>query len=122
LNRGTGRLKWQYYSGRPLLEGPVVTDKHVYLIVPGVGVAALDKNEGEPNRKALWIAEGLTQYLAEDATFVYFRRGADNVIVAVDKISGEERFVNNRRDLVVFATNKKRDGVIFAASKTNRIL
>ena len=64
----------------------------------------------------------MTEYLAEDEKLVYLRRGGDNAIVAVDKLTGEQRFENNRRDLVAFGVNRKNDGTIFAASKTNRVL
>lgn len=122
LNKGTGRLKWQYYGGRPLTKAAVLTAEMVFLPVPDVGIAAFDKNDGAFNREPLWLAAGMTQFLAEDAKFVYLLRGADNRIVACDKQTGAARFENNRRDLVTFATNPKPDGMIFAASKTNRLL
>ena len=122
LNRGSGRLKWQYYGGRPLTEGPVLTASALYLTVPNAGIAAFDKAEGEFNRKPLWLAADMTQFLAEDERFAYLRRGSDNAIVALDKRTGQQMFENNRRDLSDFATNTKGDGVIYAASKTNRVL
>jgi hypothetical protein len=122
LNRGTGRLKWQYYAGAALREAATVTATHVYLPVPDGGIAAFNKGDGEFNRRPLWLAAGMTQFLAEDDKLVYLRRGSDNAIVAVDKQTGEQRFESHRRDLTSFATNPKPDGVIFAASKTNRVL
>lgn len=122
LNRGSGRLKWQYYGGRALTGDPVLTPTAVYLPVPGQGVAKFDKGDGEFNRKPVWVAEGMTQFLAEDDRLVYLLRGADKVIVAVDKATGEQRFHSNRRDLISFATNLKGDGVIYAASNTNRVI
>jgi outer membrane protein assembly factor BamB len=122
LNRNTGKLKWQYFAGRPLTAGPIVAATQVYLPLPDGGIAAFSKTEGEYNRKPIWIAQGMTQFLAEDDKLVYLRRGGDNAIVAFEKTTGEQRFENTRRDLVVFATNTKPDGVIFAATKSNRIL
>jgi outer membrane protein assembly factor BamB len=122
LNRGSGRLRWQYYGGRPLTEGPVLTPTTVYLTVPGAGIAAFSKDEGEFNRKPLWLAAGMNQFLSEDERFAYLRRASDNAIVALDKKTGQQMFENNRRDLSDFATNTKGDGVIYAASKTNRVL
>lgn len=129
LQRGSGRLKWQFYGGRPLTEGASVTSTTVYLPVPDAGIAAFRKGENDatdptlaPNRRPLWLAAGMTQFLAEDERFAYVRRGSDNAIVALDKVTGQFMFENNRRDLVHFATNPKMDGVIFAASKTNRVL
>ncbi len=121
LNRGTGRLKWQFYGGVPLTAEPVLTSTQVFLPVAGSGIAALAKGDGDFNRKPLWVAEGMAQFLADDEKFVYLR-GKNNVIVAFDKQTGERKFESNRRDLITFATNTKGDGVIFAASKTNRVL
>jgi hypothetical protein len=85
-------------------------------------VAAIQNGDGPFNRKANWVALGMTEYLSEDDKLVYLRRGGDNAIVAVDKQTGEQRFENNRRDLVAFGVNRKNDATIFAASKTNRVL
>ena len=52
----------------------------------------------------------LTQFLAEDEKHVYLLRDKDNVIVALDKQTGEQLFENNRRDLTTFATNNGGDG------------
>lgn len=129
LNRDTGRLKWQYYGGRPLTDGPTLTAQNVYVRVPDAGIAAFSKSEVEAddpqlgsNRQPLWLAAGMTQFLAEDEQFAFLRREKDNAIVATDKATGEQMFVNNRRDLTHFATNPKGDGVIFAASESNRVL
>jgi outer membrane protein assembly factor BamB len=122
LNRGSGRLKWQYFASRPLSGDPVLTATQVYLPVGDDGIACFGKGEGEATRHPLWLAPGMTQFLAEDAQNAYLLRGADNVIVAVDKQTGEQRFESNRRDLTAFASNASTDGTIFAASKTNRIL
>lgn len=122
LARSTGRLKWQFYASTALTEGPVVTKALVYLPIPGQGIAAIPNGDGAFNRKANWVALGMTEYLAEDDKLVYLRRGGDNAIVAVDKQTGEQKFENNRRDLVAFGSNRKNDGMIFAASKTNRVL
>ena len=122
LNRGSGRLQWQYYGGRPLTVGPTVTATTVYLPVPNAGIAAFAKGPGEFNRKPLWLAAGMTQFLAEDEKHAYLRRGEDNAIVAVDKLTGDHLFTNNRRDLKHFATNARPDGVIFASTETNRVL
>jgi outer membrane protein assembly factor BamB len=122
LNRATGRLKWQYYAGAALRDAATVTATQVFLPVPEGGIAAFNKGDGEFNRRPLWLAAGMSQFLAEDDKLVYLRRGSDNAIVAVDKQTGEQRFESHRRDLISFATNPKPDGVIFAASKTNRVL
>lgn len=122
LNKGTGKLKWQFYAGRALTQGVILTPTQAYLPIPNLGIAAFAKGDGEFNRKPLWIATDMNQFLTEDDKYVYLRRAGDNVIVAFDKATGEQRFENKRRDLVTFATNLKNDGVIFAVSKTSRLL
>jgi outer membrane protein assembly factor BamB len=122
LNGGSGRLKWQYYGGRPLTGDPVVTATQVYLPVPDAGIAAFAKGDGEYNRRPLWLAVGMSKFLAEDEKHVFLLRAADNVIVAVDKLTGEQLFESTRRDLTVFGSNHAPDGTIYAASKTNRVL
>jgi outer membrane protein assembly factor BamB len=129
LNRGSGRLKWQYYGGHPLTLDPVVTPETVYLPVPNAGLAAFSKAENDAaspqtsaNRHPLWLVAGMTQFLSEDSQFAYLRRGKDNRIVAFDKKTGQQMFVNHRRDLAVFATNTKGDGIIYVATTANRIL
>lgn len=128
LDRGSGRLKWQYYAGTPLTLDPVVTPDTVYLPVPNAGLAAFSKAENDAvspqtgaNRHPLWLAAGMVQFLSEDADYAYLRR-KDNAIVALDKRTGEHMFVNHRRDLARFATNTKGDGMIYAATRTNRVL
>jgi outer membrane protein assembly factor BamB len=129
LNRGSGRLKWQYYGGTPLTLDPVATPETVYLPVPDAGVAAFSKAENDAsspqlsaNRQPLWLAAGMNQFLSEDAQFAYLRRSKDNRIVALDKRTGKQMFVNHRRDLAQFATNTKGDGVIYVSTKQNRVL
>jgi outer membrane protein assembly factor BamB len=122
LARTTGRLKWQFYASAALTQGPVVTKTLIYQAIPGQGIAAIPNGDGPFNRKANWVALGMSEYLAEDDKLVYLRRDGDNAIVAVDKQTGEQRFENNRRDLIAFGVNHKGDGTIFAASKTNRVL
>jgi hypothetical protein len=129
LNRGSGKLKWVFFGGRPLTDDFAVTATTVYVPMPGAGIAALSKGENETgnpqldsNRRPMWLAPGMTQFLSEDERFAYLRRGEDNVIVAIDKVSGEQMFVNHRRDLTQFATNTKGDGMIYAASSTNRVV
>lgn len=122
LHRGSGRLKWQYFGGRQLTGDPILTPSAVYLPIPDAGIAAFSKGDGEFNRKPMWLAEGMTQFLSEDDKLVYMLHGADNTIVAIDKTTGEQRFTSHRQDLITFATNRRADGMIYAASKTNRVL
>jgi outer membrane protein assembly factor BamB len=122
LNRNNGKLRWQYFGAASLRDGPAVTSDTVYQHVPGTGLAALDKAQGEFNRKPRWVAGDATQFLAQDDRNAYVRT-KNNRIVARDKKTGEVRFTSQRRDLAVFGTNLvKEDGIIYAGTKRGRVI
>jgi hypothetical protein len=126
LAASSGKVKWQYFAGNPLRDGPVVTKDLVYQHVPGTGVAALDKNEpvsaqsATYNRNPRWVAADAVQFLAEDDQYAYLRRSG-NAVIAVDKKTGQTKFQSQRQDLVSFATNTK-DNMIYAATSGGRVM
>ena len=61
------------------------------------------------------LVRGTTQFLSEDATMAYLRTN-DNLIVAVNKKTGEQKFKSKRQDLQLFATSEKPDGIVYAAT------
>jgi outer membrane protein assembly factor BamB len=122
LNRNNGRLKWQYFGSNALRTGPAVTSDTVYQFVPGTGLVALDKAQGDFLRKPRWVAEDATQLLAQDDRNAYVRT-KNNRIAARDKKTGEVRFTSQRKDLTVFATNLvKEDGMIYAGTRAGRVI
>jgi outer membrane protein assembly factor BamB len=123
LDHNTGRVKWRYYAGRPLRENssPIVTADTVYLFVPGQGLVAIDKNNRNEIRPAKWVVENARQFLAQDDQHVYVQM-SDNRITAVDRHTGEPRFVSNRRDFVRFAVNTTpADNTIYAATRNGTV-
>jgi outer membrane protein assembly factor BamB len=120
LNRSTGRVKWQYIGGVPLEDSPRVTKDMVFQHVPGTGLVALSKAEGGYNRSPRWVAPEITQFLAEDDTYVYGRR-EDNAILAMEKATGRAAFASKRRDFRAFAVDTV-GGTIYAVTATDRIL
>jgi len=117
LEHGSGKLKWQYYAGSPLLESPVVTPSTIYLVVPNSGVVALKKTEGKFNREAKWVAKGATRYLAEDEKNCYLL-ASDNHIAAYDKETGELKFRSKRNDMIAFAVNDNpKNSTIYGATE-----
>ncbi len=120
IDRGTGRLKWQYFATAPLTSGPQITKDLVFQYVPNRGLAAIPKTAGDFNRDAAWVLPEATMYLAEDDKYAYVRlRG--NILGAVDKTTGEVKFRSKRSDLDVYGVNTK-DGIIYAATKTGQVL
>jgi outer membrane protein assembly factor BamB len=127
LTAKSGKVKWQFYAGQALRQSPVVTKTTVYQHVPTTGLAAVDRilppgmqNEGA-NRRARWIARDATQFLSEDDAYSYVVTG-DNHIAALDKKTGEVKFVSRRNDFVAFGVNTTGDGVIYACDGNSRIL
>jgi outer membrane protein assembly factor BamB len=128
LNRGSGKIKWQYFAGASLKAAPVLTSDLVYEFIDGTGLVALDKAppvvEGKPSlqydRQPRWIAPGATQILAADKSFTYAAL-ADGSIAAIDKAAGKIAFTSKRNDFVAWCTNTK-DGVVYAATSGNRVI
>jgi outer membrane protein assembly factor BamB len=120
LDRGSGKIRWRYFAGTGLDTPPVATKDMVYQYVNGAGLVAIDKINGESDRKPRWIVKDARQFLAEDDQNVYVR-ASNNRILAVDKKSGETKFRSRRKDLVSFATNAT-DSIIYAGTKDGLII
>jgi outer membrane protein assembly factor BamB len=129
VNRTTGKLKWQYFTGAPLSDAPVTTSDSVYQMVPGKGLAAVDKILGPFNRTPRWIHPTASQFLSQDEKYVYLAdpRGESEIskrtqyaIIAVDKLTMKLAFESDHKDFTVFGTNRK-DGTIFAGYDDGKI-
>jgi len=122
LEKGSGRVKWQYFAGSSLRSSPEVTQSTVYLPVNNVGIVAIDKLQGQYTREPKWIVRDMIKFISEDEKYAYFQR-SDNVVVAVDRATGEQRFTNKRRDLVTYATNPRdKEGMIYGATRDGVIV
>lgn len=121
VDRNNAKVKWQYFGGKPLNDSPVVTKTDVYQVVPGLGVAAINKTEGKYNREPRWIVHGAVQFLSEDDRYAYVRQ-SDNVILAIDRATGQPAFKSKRADFDVFGTNAKGDGIIYAATTGGQVI
>ena len=115
-------MKWQYFSGVPLLDAPVTTSDSVYEYVRGQGLAVLDKIQGPFNRTPRWIHPTATKFLAQDDKYVYLadpRSDPDNshqtvyAVIAVDKQTGKWAFESDHKDFTMVASNRK-DNLIYA--------
>jgi outer membrane protein assembly factor BamB len=121
VDRSNAKVKWQYFAGAELRQSPIITPKTVYLAVPGKGVVAINKTEGKYNREPDWVVADGVQFLSEDNKYAYIRRN-DNVIVAIDRETGEAAFKSKRADFDLFASNDKSDGVIYAATTNGQVM
>jgi outer membrane protein assembly factor BamB len=120
LDKTQGKVKWEYYAGASLRDDPEVTATMVYLPVTGRGIVALDKLNGPVIREPRWICKDAVKLVSEDEKYAYFAR-ADNIVIAIDKQTGEQRFTSKRNDLVAFATNTK-DATIYAGTKEGELV
>lgn len=120
LDRLTGRIRWTYFGGAPLRDAPVVTADRVYQQVPGRGLVAINKTEGQSSRNADWVAPNARQFLSADERHVYVL-GTDSAVIALDKVSGQPRFRSNRRDFAIAASNPA-GTMIYAATRAGEVL
>lgn len=117
----TGQIRWQFYAGSPLDQGPFVTGDSVYQYVPGTGVVAIDKAATGGNvRAGKWTVPDASKVLAEDAQFAYLL-GTGNRIYAIDRKTGRLRFQSERNDFRAFAQNAK-DGTVFASTPGGELI
>jgi hypothetical protein len=129
LERSSGKIKWQYFAGMPLVDAPVVIDNVIYQLVPvptdpkrlpSRQLVAINKTEGLYNREPLWVQPGVTKVLSVDDQYVYVLSG-ESTIVALDKTTGQAAFQSTRGDLRVFATNLG-GPMIYAATADGTVL
>lgn len=124
LDVRTGKIRWTYFAGVPLHQGPEVTTGFVYILVPGKGICAINRLEGQMDRAASWAVAGADQFLAEDEKYAYLK-STDNRILAVEKATGQVKFESHRTDLATFVSNPVNDGkgaMIFASTKKGLIM
>lgn len=120
INRNSGRVRWQYFAGVPLENGPVLIKDLVLLQLPA-GLAALNRNDGGYNRTPMWLLSDAKQFLSYDEQYVYVLTG-DNRIAAIEKLTGRYAFKSRRNDFAVFAMNTSGDGIIYASTKGGRVV
>jgi len=115
LDRSTGKINWQYFGGRPLVDAPHVAASTIYVNVPDRGLVALDKGKGVFNRTPRWVSKDARAFLSEDDKHTYLAT-RDGRIQAVDRASGKVLFHSKGAGFDVFAPNPN-DVTIFAARK-----
>ena len=119
IGRTDGRIRWQYFSGQPLLHSPTITPTGVYLYIDDKGLIAIDKTQGDPARKAKWTVAAARQFLAEDDKYAYLE-GNDHTILAADKASGEVKFRSKRTDFIAYGTSIK-STVVYAVTADGEV-
>lgn len=127
LLKSTGKIRWQYFGGSPLHDGPVVMKDLVYQYIPDNGVVAIDKAAANAaqtptyNREPRWTAGDGRQFAGSDDRYAYIRTNA-NLLLAIDKKTGQPMFQSQRTDLTAFGTSTKGDGMLYVASENGRVM
>jgi hypothetical protein len=120
LDRGSGKIKWTYYAGLPLVDQPVIVGNLILQRIPNRGMVAINKTEGKYIRDAVWTQPYAEQVVAADEKYIYVRSGG-STILALDRTTGKSMFQSERSDLVVFATNPETP-MIYAATSSGTVL
>jgi outer membrane protein assembly factor BamB len=134
LDKNTGKLQWQYFSGRPLMTGPQVSDSGVFQYVPGHGLVALDKSDkltigdqeivASPLRTARWTLSNGLRVLTEDDQYLYVTLDSGDKYVglaAVDKQTGQIVFQTQRTD-IRFLTSQPKAALIYGATRSGLLV
>ncbi len=120
LNRSSGKIIWQYFAGVALESGPTSTNDTVYIHVKDQGLTAINKLTGEYNRKPRWSKPNAEKFLADDDKYTYVLLSSGQV-AALDKATGEQKFLSTRNDLTQFGVNTK-DGLVYATDNAGNLL
>jgi hypothetical protein len=115
IELSSGKLLWKYQTQGVLDEAPQLGGKLVCQCVPGMGLAAIDKQTG----KLAWQVKDGAGMLSEsgDKTFVTTRGG---VLVAMDNIKAKQLYSVNVALPLKYAANTA-DSKIYIADAEGRI-
>ncbi len=115
IELSSGKLLWKYQTQGVLDTAPQLGGKLVYQCVPGMGLAAIDKQTG----KLVWQVKDGAGMLSEsgDKTFVVTKGG---VLVAMDNAKAKQLYSVNVALPIQYAANTA-DSRIYIADAQGRI-
>jgi outer membrane protein assembly factor BamB len=122
LDPTTGKIRWEYYAGAPVVNPAVPTADTVYLYVEGQGLIAIDKKQTARYPKAKWTNPDARQVLADDPqyTFVLLESGH---IAALDKKTGQNKFQTERNDFIACVPHiNPQDRTLFAITSDMQLV
>ncbi|MGA2229502.1 MAG: PQQ-binding-like beta-propeller repeat protein [Tepidisphaeraceae bacterium] len=126
VSRTTGILQWQYLCPNRLPNGPDVTRTTVYELIPGMGLAAISKDDPMAiddlgrrkvqavNRTPRWICPEAAQFVAEDRLLTYVLT-TDQQLWGLDRLTGQVRYRGNGAHFAAAAVNPA-DDTIYAVT------
>lgn len=122
LDPTTGKIRWEYYAGTPVVHSPVPTADTVYIYIDGTGLVAIDKKQTPRYPTPRWTAADARKVLADDAQYVYVLLD-DGHIAALDKKTGEKKFQTDRDDFVASVAHiNPNDRTIFAITSNMELI
>jgi outer membrane protein assembly factor BamB len=111
INMNNGALKWRYVSGAPILRGPDVNDRDIYLYPDGIGLRRVDRITG----KEIWTNRDTQRFLAANQAFVYALDHVGKFFV-VDARRGTTLAKLDLSDWAIAIANEWTDRVYLAAN------
>jgi outer membrane protein assembly factor BamB len=122
LDPTTGRIRWEYFAGEPVVETPLPTSDTVYIYVKGTGLIALDKKSTTRYLNPRWIHPQARQVLSEDTRHVFVLLDSGHV-AALDKKTGQNQFQTQRNDFVTGVSHiNPDDQTIFVITRDRRLV
>jgi len=122
LDGVTGRVRWEYFAGTPVVDSPVLTADTVYVQIRGLGMVALDKKNPSRYRAPRWSNPDVKQVLADDAKYTYVLT-ASGAVAALNKSNGTEAFRTQRKDFVKAITHiADKSGQLYVLTRSNEIV
>lgn len=122
LDPTTGRIRWEYFAGEPVVETPLPTSDTVYIYVKGTGLIALDKQSTTRYPNPRWIHPQARQVLSEDTRHVFVLLDSGH-LAALDKKTGQNQFQTERNDFVTGVSHiNPDDQTIFVITRDRRLV
>jgi outer membrane protein assembly factor BamB len=106
-----GRLKWRHAAGAPILRGPSVNDRDVFVAPRRVGLRRIDRASGIE----VWTNRDTERFLAANHVYVYALDGAGRFYV-MDARRGSTLSTLNMLDWAISVPNEWTDRIYLAAN------
>ncbi len=116
------KIRWEYFAGRPVTTSPVPTTDTVYIYIEGTGMVAIDKKSTPRYPTPRWANPDALKILADDSKLVYVLTKSGH-IAALDKNTGEQRFITERNDFAhTVAHINPNNNTLFAITEDMELL
>src|SRR5205823_454387 len=111
IDMNNGLLKWRHAAAAPVLRGPDVNDRDVFIAPQRVGLRRIDRLSG----KEAWTNRDTQRFLAANHAFIYALDGIGKFYV-VDGRRGTTLATHDLSDWAIAVTNEWTDRIYLAAN------